>query len=126
MTSRVVRVLARCAAVSVLGCFVLGCAPGAPPYAGCGDGVGCAGTRCIDLSYKLEDGTEARGLFCSDRCTADADCPAPGVCVSVDVDPPLRFLCAAPCALPSDCFAGSRCTELLGPADVPAVCLPGH
>lgn len=102
----------------------LGCAPSAPPYARCGDGVGCLDSRCTELLYTLDDGTETGGRFCSARCTADADCPDDGVCVSVDVNPPLRFLCAAPCDVPSDCFSGTRCTTLVGPADVASVCLP--
>jgi hypothetical protein len=101
-----------------------GCAATAPAYARCGDGIGCAEGRCIELRYTQEDGSEASGRFCSERCSDDADCPASGVCVSVDVDPPLRFLCAPPCVAPGDCFAGTRCTTLLGPADVASVCLP--
>lgn len=110
-------------ALSVLA-LAAGCAAGAPPYARCGDGVGCAGADCIELLYTHDDGSEAGGTFCSERCSTDADCPATGVCVSVDVDPPLRFLCAPPCATAADCFTGTRCATLLGPADVTAVCLP--
>jgi hypothetical protein len=102
-----------------------GCAPGAPPYAQCGDGVGCDGARCNEHLYTLDDGSESGGSFCSQRCTDDGDCADGGVCVTVDVDPPLRFVCVARCELPSDCYSGSRCTELVGPTDVSRVCLPG-
>lgn len=120
MSARAALVLAALAALGLPAC-----APGAPPYARCGDGVGCAGARCVELLYTLDDGTATGGLFCTERCAADVDCPAPGVCVSVDLLPPLRFLCAPPCVEPSDCFAGTRCAELVGPSDTPRVCLPG-
>lgn len=120
MSARAALVLAALAALGLPAC-----APGAPPYARCGYGVGCAGARCVELLYTLDDGTATGGLFCTERCAADVDCPAPGVCVSVDLLPPLRFLCAPPCVEPSDCFAGTRCAELVGPSDTPRVCLPG-
>jgi hypothetical protein len=101
-----------------------GCAPLAPPYARCGDGVACDGSRCVELLYTLDDGSEVGGLFCTARCARDEDCPDGGVCVSVDASAPMRFVCAQRCELPSDCYARSACTELVGPTDLDRVCLP--
>lgn len=116
--------LASAAALAVLVVSGVGCAASAPPYAACGDGIGCDGASCIDLLYTLDDGSEGGGPFCSARCESDAACPEAGVCVTVDVAPPLRFVCVATCEAPTDCFSGTRCTELVGPADVMHVCLP--
>jgi len=104
----------------------LGCAE-APPFAACGGTLGCAGSDCIELRYTRLDGSEAGGPFCSNSCLTDADCQALGgtdaVCITLDVEAPVRFFCAARCTAAADCYAGLACTETDDPA-VGAVCLP--
>jgi hypothetical protein len=104
----------------------LGCAE-APPFAACGGTLGCAGSDCIELRYTRLDGSEAGGPFCSNSCLTDAECQALGgtdaVCITLDVEAPVRFFCAARCTAAADCYAGLACTETDDPA-VGAVCLP--
>lgn len=105
-----------------------GCSSGAPPYAGCGGALGCAGGDCVELLYTALDGSEGGGTFCTALCVSDADCTAldgatDAACVTLDRDAPLRYLCAARCTEPSDCYAGLRCTET-NDVSVGSVCLP--
>lgn len=104
-----------------------GCAA-APPFAACGGALGCAGADCVELLYTRLDGSEGGGPFCSISCLTDADCQAldagrDAVCITLDVEAPVRYVCAARCAAPADCYAGLACTETDDPA-APAVCLP--
>jgi hypothetical protein len=104
-----------------------GCAA-APPFAACGGSLGCAGSECIELLYTRIDGTEGGGLFCTETCLTDADCQeldagADAVCVTLDVTPPFRYVCAPRCSAPADCYAGLACTDTDDPA-VGSVCLP--
>ena len=113
--------------VWLIGALLAGCAS-APPFATCGGQLGCAGSDCVELLYTRLDGSEGGGAFCTASCLSDADCEGldgavDAVCITLDVEAPLRYLCAPRCSAPSDCYAGLACTET-DAAAVGSVCLP--
>jgi hypothetical protein len=105
---------------------LLGCAADGPPFTRCAGGEECAAPAdgCYELRITRSDGSEATGRQCTLRCAGDQDCPDASVCLVLEGDPTSTPLCLATCALPSDCFAGSRCTDVDGPLEVMSVCLP--
>lgn len=94
-------------------------------YTSCFDDLDCNG---IDLCYTVDSGP-AIGEFCSYSCIDDFDCESnlgfSGACYDFAGAPDV--LCYQRCDLNIDCFASSRCVDVVddfGVAD--AVCVPDN